>query len=85
MSRILSYGSLNLDYVYHVPHVVAPGETLASCSRDVNCGGKGLNQSIASARAGATVCHAGKIGPDGQLLADTLACLLYTSPSPRDA
>ena len=73
MSRILSYGSLNLDYVYHVPHFVAPGETLASCSRDVNCGGKGLNQSIASARAGATVCHAGKIGPDGQLLADTLA------------
>ena len=73
MSRILSYGSLNLDYVYHVPHFVAPGETLASCSRDVNCGGKGLNQSIASARAGATVCHAGKIGPDGQLLAATLA------------
>lgn len=73
MSRILSYGSLNLDYVYHVPHFVAPGETLASSGRDVNCGGKGLNQSIAAARAGAAVCHAGKIGPDGQLLADTLA------------
>lgn len=73
MSRILSYGSLNLDYVYHVPHFVTPGETLASSSRDIICGGKGLNQSIAAARAGGDVCHVGKIGADGQLLADTLA------------
>lgn len=72
MSRILSYGSLNLDYVYHVPHFVAPGETLSPTSRDLNCGGKGLNQSIAAARAGGTVFHAGKIGSDGQLLAQTL-------------
>lgn len=72
MSRILSYGSLNLDYVYHVPHFVCPGETLSSFSREVNCGGKGLNQSIALARAGATVFHAGKVGRDGKKLADTL-------------
>ncbi len=72
MSRILSYGSLNLDYVYHVPHFVAPGETLSPTGRDLNCGGKGLNQSIAAARAGGTVFHAGKIGRDGRLLADAL-------------
>ena len=72
MSRILSYGSLNLDYVYHVPHFVAPGETLSPTSRDLNCGGKGLNQSLAAARAGAEVLHAGKIGCDGQILADIL-------------
>ena len=72
MPKILSYGSLNLDYVYHVPHFVAPGETLSPTGRDLNCGGKGLNQSIAAARAGGTVFHAGKIGPDGQLLADIL-------------
>lgn len=72
MPRILSYGSLNLDYVYHVPHFVTPGETLLPTQRDINCGGKGLNQSIAAARAGALVYHAGKLGSDGQLLADTL-------------
>ena len=72
MPRILSYGSLNLDYVYHVPHFVAPGETLSPNSRDVNCGGKGLNQSIAAARAGARVFHAGKIGADGSALTDIL-------------
>ncbi|MEA4932582.1 MAG: ribokinase [Lawsonibacter sp.] len=73
MARILSYGSLNLDYVYHVPHFVAPGETLFSTARDLNCGGKGLNQSVAAARAGGTVFHAGKMGRDGQLLADMLS------------
>lgn len=72
MAKILSYGSLNLDYVYHVPHFAAPGETLSSASRDLNCGGKGLNQSVAAARAGGTVFHAGKIGPDGQILEDLL-------------
>lgn len=73
MARILSYGSLNLDYVYHVPHFVAPGETLFSTARDLNCGGKGLNQSVAAARAGGTVFHAGKIGRDGQLLTEMLS------------
>ncbi len=72
MARILSYGSLNVDYVYHVPHFVAPGETLFSTVRDLNCGGKGLNQSVAAARAGGTVFHGGKIGRDGQPLADML-------------
>lgn len=72
MARILSYGSLNLDCVYHVPHFVTPGETLSSTVRELNCGGKGLNQSIAAARAGGTVFHAGKIGRDGTLLVDAL-------------
>ena len=68
MPKILSYGSLNLDYVYRVPHFVAPGETLAPSGRDIHCGGKGLNQSVAAARAGGTVFHAGKVGGDGQAL-----------------
>lgn len=68
MRRILSYGSLNLDHVYRVPHFVAPGETLAAGAYQLNCGGKGLNQSIAAARAGASVFHAGKVGAGGQLL-----------------
>ena len=65
MKRILNFGSLNLDYVYAVEHFVAPGETISSSRMDLNCGGKGLNQSIALAKAGAKVCHAGKIGFDG--------------------
>lgn len=65
MKKILNFGSLNLDYVYAVEHFVAPGETISSNRMDVNCGGKGLNQSIALAKAGAKISHAGKIGSDG--------------------
>ena len=66
--RILNFGSLNLDYVYQVDHFVQPGETLAALSRDVKAGGKGLNQSIALARAGAPVWHAGCLGAGGEEL-----------------
>ena len=66
--RILNFGSLNLDYVYQVDHFVQPGETLAALSRDVKAGGKGLNQSIALARAGAPVWHAGCLGTGGDEL-----------------
>ncbi len=71
--KILSFGSLNLDKVYAVPHFVQPGETLSSNSLVEHCGGKGLNQSIALARAGASVYHAGCVGEqDGQPLLDIL-------------
>lgn len=66
--RVLNFGSLNLDYVYQVPHFVRPGETLSSESRAVKHGGKGLNQSIALARAGAQTAHAGCIGEGGEPL-----------------
>lgn len=66
--RILNFGSLNLDYVYQVDHFVQPGETLAALSRDVKAGGKGLNQSVALARAGAPVWHAGCLGAGGDEL-----------------
>ena len=69
---ILNFGSLNIDYVYAVPHFVRPGETLAASSYAVHCGGKGLNQSIALARAGLTPCHAGAVGENGRPLLDIL-------------
>ncbi len=72
MVRILNFGSLNIDEVYRVSHFVRPGETLSSMGRECFCGGKGLNQSVALARAGAAVFHAGCIGTDGRFLADTL-------------
>ncbi len=65
---VLNFGSLNIDHVYEVPHFVRPGETLGSYSYTRHCGGKGLNQSVALARAGAEVFHAGKIGAEGDFL-----------------
>lgn len=66
--KVLNIGSLNLDYVYRVDHFVQPGETLSAISQAVNPGGKGLNQSIALARAGAEVYHAGCLGVGGESL-----------------
>lgn len=71
--RVLCFGSLNIDYVYSVDHFVAKGETLASRDLQVFTGGKGLNQSIALAKAGAQVYHAGAIGSDGQFLLEVMA------------
>ena len=70
--RILNFGSVNIDHVYAVDHFVREGETLSSFSLDEFHGGKGLNQSIALARAGCRVYHAGKIGKDGDAIADRL-------------
>ena len=69
--KVLNFGSLNLDYVYSVDHMVTPGETLASYGMNVFCGGKGLNQSMALAKAGVEVCHAGLIGEEGDILLKT--------------
>ena len=63
--KILNFGSINIDYVYGVPHFVKPAETIASTSYQVFMGGKGCNQSVALAKAGVQVYHAGAIGEDG--------------------
>lgn len=66
--KVLNYGSLNYDYVYRVEHMVKPGETLSSLEMKTHFGGKGLNQSVALACAGAEVYHAGLVGEDGESL-----------------
>lgn len=71
--RILNFGSVNIDHVYAVDHFVRPGETLPSAGYRRFAGGKGFNQSIALARAGAPVWHAGRIGSDGAWLKEQLA------------
>ena len=63
--KILNYGSLNIDHVYKMPAFVKAGETLSATDCQLHTGGKGLNQSVALARAGARVFHGGKIGADG--------------------
>lgn len=70
--KVLSFGSLNIDYTYKVDHFVQKGETLSSKSLQVFSGGKGLNQSIALAKAGADVYHAGAIGEDGRFLLEEM-------------
>lgn len=64
--KVLNIGSLNYDYVYSVKHIVKAGETISSDGMETFCGGKGLNQSIALAKAGVPVYHAGMVGEDGQ-------------------
>ena len=71
--RIVNFGSLNIDKTYRVPHMVREGETLSSLSYREFVGGKGLNQSIAIARAGGEVWHAGLVGEiDGDSLVQAL-------------
>ncbi len=70
--KIVNIGSCNIDYVYTLDHIVSPGETENSQRMDVFPGGKGLNQSIAAARAGGDVFHAGCVGNDAALLTDIL-------------
>jgi ribokinase len=66
--KVLNFGALNFDYVYSVSHMVKAGETISSNNLEIFCGGKGLNQSIALARAGVKVYHAGMVGIDGEKL-----------------
>ena len=70
--KIVNYGSMNIDNVYSVEHMARPGETILATGRGVFCGGKGLNQSIAIAKAGGEVYHAGILGEDGGMLLDAL-------------
>ncbi|MEM7733074.1 MAG: ribokinase [Pseudomonadota bacterium] len=62
---IFNLGSINADYFYDLPRLPGPGETLAATAMASGLGGKGANQSVAAARAGAEVCHIGAVGQDG--------------------
>ena len=73
--KVLNIGSMNLDLVYSVDHIVQPGETEASISMNTFLGGKGMNQSVALAKAGVEVYQGGMIGEDGQPFLD--ACAEY--------
>lgn len=66
--KILNFGSCNIDIVYSVQHFVQAGETQGVSSVNRFPGGKGLNQSIAMARAGAKVYHAGCVGKEDTML-----------------
>ncbi|MGB0901094.1 ribokinase [Halocynthiibacter sp.] len=62
---VFCLGSINADHVYQVPHLPAPGETLAAIGFQTGLGGKGANQSVAAAKAGSETHHVGAVGEDG--------------------
>ncbi len=70
--KILNMGSMNIDYIYQMAHFIQPGETQSCETLTLGCGGKGLNQSVALARAGAETYHAGFIGAEGVFLKEKL-------------
>lgn len=70
--KIINLGSLNMDKTYEVPHFVEAKETIKALAYREFCGGKGLNQSIAIARAGVPVIQGGCVGTDGEALVETL-------------
>lgn len=70
--KILCFGSLNIDHTYQVERFLKPGETASALDYALHAGGKGLNQAVALARAGAEVCMAGCAGADGGMLLELL-------------
>ena len=72
---IAMVGSANMDIVFSVDRIPQPGETLLADSTAKYPGGKGLNQAVAAARAGAATTFVGALGTDdsGDELAATMA------------
>lgn len=70
--KILNFGSCNIDYVYSLDHIVKPGETETTYGLELFPGGKGLNQAIAVAKAGAEVYFAGCVGEGSDMLTDIM-------------
>jgi ribokinase len=72
---VLVFGSINADFIVGVDHLPKPGETVVAPTYRFLPGGKGANQAVAAARAGARVAFHGRIGEDafGQALKDGLA------------
>ena len=62
---ITVFGSLNVDYVFQVAQLPTPGETVLATNMEVLPGGKGGNQALAAAKAGAKVHMVGAVGKDG--------------------
>lgn len=63
-SGIAVVGSANMDVVFSTSRIPAPGETLLASSWAKYAGGKGLNQAVAAARAGARTSFVGALGRD---------------------
>jgi ribokinase len=64
MARVCVVGSVNMDLTFNVDTLPRPGETVLASSLTFAPGGKGGNQAVAAARAGAQVQFVGAVGDD---------------------
>jgi ribokinase len=81
-ARVVIVGSANMDVVFTVERMPSPGETLLADRADRNAGGKGLNQAVASARAGVSTSFVGALGTDP--FGDTLATAMDSAGVSRE-
>lgn len=64
MSKVVVFGSLNMDLSIESDHMPVMGETIMGRCFITNSGGKGANQAVASAKLGAEVVMLGAVGED---------------------
>jgi ribokinase len=64
MGRVIVVGSVNVDFTVRAPGLPGPGETVTGGTFHRLGGGKGANQAVAGARAGATVTLMAAVGDD---------------------
>lgn len=77
MKKLLVVGSINMDIVSNVNEFPLPGETIPSTATSFFPGGKGANQAVAAARAGANCSMIGAVGEDP--FAETLTSALHNN------
>ncbi|MBR2255420.1 MAG: ribokinase [Candidatus Methanomethylophilaceae archaeon] len=72
---VLVVGSSNVDTVIYLDRFSSPGETVQATGKIVSCGGKGANQAVAAARAGAETTFVTALGEDreGRMIEERLA------------
>ena len=63
-NRIVVVGSSNTDMIAKLPRLPKPGETISGGAFSTAAGGKGANQAVAAARAGAEVGLVARVGED---------------------
>lgn len=61
---IITFGSINVDFMFQLADMPQPGQTLLATSFHTEAGGKGGNQALAAARDGAEVFMCGAVGQD---------------------
>ncbi len=66
MSRVFVLGNAGVDLVLALPHLARPGETAVASAARRAPGGKGLNQAVTAARAGASVIFCAPVGADAE-------------------